>query len=377
MPAGVSTRIAGIGRATAASSGGVQAGPPQRRDRGRRGEHAAGPPVPGGRALEDDDRRGRPRRGGPRATAPAGPPPTIATPDPLARSSARPRSGPAAPSGSRAVAGGSRRDGRDRVALAERAADRPDRRSARPSRSSAAISPAGTTRRTDSGASWRVYRLPVRRWPISQAPIQPSRAAIEVVDDDPEPRDPGHLAEQARRPRRRSGGGAPARRGRRRTSGRGRAATGRRRRGARGRASPRPSGRGERGRGQDLGPAVDGRRSTSRATARAARARSAIGMSAPPVPTSSRVSSGRWAASASMAPAVRRTPPSQRLTRRRSRRLPASAAGSSSGPSSSSTASVRRSIAAGYPRDRPDAHGSARAPGRGARVGRPFGERVP
>ena len=72
-------------------------------------------------------------------------------------------------------------------------------------------------------------------------------------------------------------------------------------------------------------------------------------MSAPPVPTSSRVSSGRWAASASMAGAVRLAPPSQRLTRRRSRRLPVNADGSSSGPSSSSTASVLRSTAAGYP----------------------------
>ena len=90
---------------------------------------------------------------------------------------------------------------------------------------------------------------------------------------------------------------------------------------------------------------------------RAARARRATGMSAPPVPTSSRVSSGRWAASASIAGAVRLAPPSQRLTRRRSRRLPVKAAGSSSGPSSSSTASVLRSTPAGYPRDRRDAHG--------------------
>ena len=47
-------------------------------------------------------------------------------------------------------------------------------------------------------------------------------------------------------------------------------------------------------------------------------------MSAPPVPTSSTVSESRCAASASIASALSRTPPSQRLIRRRSRRLPAS-----------------------------------------------------
>src|SRR3954447_14624202 len=76
----------------------------------------------------------------------------------------------------------------------------------------------------------------------------------------------------------------------------------------------------------------------------AARSRSATGMSAPPVPTSSSDSSVRCAASASMAAAERATPPSRWLTRPRSRRLPASVAGSSSVPSSSSVASVRRSI---------------------------------
>src|SRR6187401_1361607 len=79
-----------------------------------------------------------------------------------------------------------------------------------------------------------------------------------------------------------------------------------------------------------------------------ARASNAIGMSAPPVPTSSTVRESRCAASASMASALSRTPPSQRLIRRRSRRLPASVAGSSSGPSRSSTASAWRSIAPAY-----------------------------
>lgn len=46
-------------------------------------------------------------------------------------------------------------------------------------------------------------------------------------------------------------------------------------------------------------------------------------MSAPTVPTSSRVSSARPAARASMAAVLRTTPPSQRLIRRGSRRLPA------------------------------------------------------
>ena len=45
-------------------------------------------------------------------------------------------------------------------------------------------------------------------------------------------------------------------------------------------------------------------------------------MSAPPVPTSSRLTSSRCAASASIPSALRRTPPSQRLIRRRSRRFP-------------------------------------------------------
>src|SRR3954471_9639056 len=76
----------------------------------------------------------------------------------------------------------------------------------------------------------------------------------------------------------------------------------------------------------------------------AARSRSATGMSAPPVPTSSSDSSVRCAASASMAAAERATPPSRWLTRPRSRRFPARVAGSSSFPSSSSVASVRRSI---------------------------------
>src|SRR6476659_5048134 len=70
-----------------------------------------------------------------------------------------------------------------------------------------------------------------------------------------------------------------------------------------------------------------------------------------------------------MAGAVRLAPPSQRLTRRRSRILPVNADGSSSGPSSSSTASVLRSTAAGYPRDRDAAHGSGRLPPGGLRDG--------
>src|SRR3954471_19490967 len=76
----------------------------------------------------------------------------------------------------------------------------------------------------------------------------------------------------------------------------------------------------------------------------AARSRSATGMSAPPVPTSSSSTCVLCAASALMAAAERATPRSRWLTRPRSRRLPASVAGSSSVPSSSSVASVRRSI---------------------------------
>ena len=52
-------------------------------------------------------------------------------------------------------------------------------------------------------------------------------------------------------------------------------------------------------------------------------------MSAPPVPTSSNVSSARWAASASIAAALSLTPPNSLLIRPRSRRLPARASGSS------------------------------------------------
>src|SRR3954452_11106925 len=80
-----------------------------------------------------------------------------------------------------------------------------------------------------------------------------------------------------------------------------------------------------------------------------ARSSRATGISAPPVPTSSRLTSSRCAASASIASALSRTPPDQRLIRRRSRRLPASAAGSSSGPSRSSTASVCRCTVARLP----------------------------
>ena len=104
--------------------------------------------------------------------------------------------------------------------------------------------------------------------------------------------------------------------------------------------------RGEDGRGEDLGPAVDGHDRQAARPRRRPEPSSASGMSAPPVPTSSRVSScamGGQGVDRAARSAV--TPPSQRLTRRRSRRLPTSAAGSSSGPSSSSTASVRRSIA--------------------------------
>ena len=54
-PPGVSSRIAGIGRATRASAGLRDADPPQGLDRDRRAEHAAGPPAPGRLSLEDGD----------------------------------------------------------------------------------------------------------------------------------------------------------------------------------------------------------------------------------------------------------------------------------------------------------------------------------
>ena len=73
-------------------------------------------------------------------------------------------------------------------------------------------------------------------------------------------------------------------------------------------------------------------------------------MSAPPVPTSRRVRSRRWAASASMPADVSATPPSQRLIRRRSRRLPTRAADRPAVRRAVRRTSVRRSIglSAGY-----------------------------
>ena len=55
MPERVSTRIAGIGRATSARVAGSRPARAQRRDRCGRREDAAGTPVPDGRPFQDDD----------------------------------------------------------------------------------------------------------------------------------------------------------------------------------------------------------------------------------------------------------------------------------------------------------------------------------
>ena len=143
---------------------------------------------------------------------------------------------------------------------------------------------------------------------MSHAPIQPEPAAIEVVDDDAEPRHARHLAEQGDRlvgrqvvEHQRGMGDVerPVGVGERpavadvqlepvgRRPGAGVAST------AAARTSARLSMR---------------RRPTSRRPRAAARSSSASGMSAPPVPTSSSVSASRCAASASIAAALRSHP---------------------------------------------------------------------
>ena len=136
-PGGVSTRIAGIGRATAAS---VAASRPARHRAATAAGEANTPPArqrqAGARSRTTTC--GRPRQPC-RRTAPAGPPPTtrrrrldgdvlpwLGVPGPLAvirllriRWHARPRVIPG------------RSEGRDRIALAERASERPDRRQPR------------------------------------------------------------------------------------------------------------------------------------------------------------------------------------------------------------------------------------------------------
>ena len=111
-------------------SGRVQAGSPQRRDGRRRREDAAGAPGPGGRPLQDDDlatRRGE--SGG--QDGPGRAATDDRDPDPLddcARSLAGPLRVRRRRERSPDLHG--RRHGGDRVALAERATDRPDRRQA-------------------------------------------------------------------------------------------------------------------------------------------------------------------------------------------------------------------------------------------------------
>ena len=158
---GVSTRIAGVGRATVAEHGRGQAERRQRDDRRRRAEHAAGVPVVRGlRARAASTARARPRARSQAATAaPAGPPPTTT----IAR---------AIPARSRRRAG----DGRDRVADGRTPARRPDRAKPGLDQQRSELRPV-YARRTESGASWRVNRFRVKRWLISHAPdpVQPAR----------------------------------------------------------------------------------------------------------------------------------------------------------------------------------------------------------
>ena len=116
--------------------GRVQAGSPQRRDGGRRGEDAPGAPGPGGRPFQDDDLAARRGESGGQDR-----PGRTATDD----RDADPLDGAAAPGARRSASFAGplrirrrrpvldlprRRDGSDRIALAERATDRPHRRQA-------------------------------------------------------------------------------------------------------------------------------------------------------------------------------------------------------------------------------------------------------
>ena len=332
-PPGVSRRIAGIGRATSSMTGPRDPSAAAPRPRAGEREDAAGPPVPR-RSPAPGPRPRRPRRARPAASVvPAGPPPTIATSTALAHASRR----LAAPRTRRRTSDG-------RTAPSNRVSTRS------PAAASSAVSSATVyARRTDSGASCRVYRFAVAKRRSSQAPSHDRRPADEVVDDDPAPRDARHLGEQERATAAARGGGRRARHARRRTRRPRRAATARRRRGASARPwSPRSAGRSDGRRGEDLRAAVDaGHASQAAAAARPARS-ARPGCRRRRCRRRGQSSAAVAGASASMPAATARTPPSQRFTRARSRRLPREGRRSSSGPSSSSSMPDRRSIRAGY-----------------------------
>ena len=181
------------------------------------------------------------------------------------------------------------RDRRDRDPVAGERADLGDRPQRRAAASSARSSTRVYARRTDSGPSWRVYRLRVVSGEQDPGAEPVVAGPDEVVDDDARaaraaPPRAGTRARPAAR-----GDGSRARRGRRRTSGPARAATARRRhdeleaRRAVERAGRRPGRR-------RAPPAASRRRSPGASDpTRDAASSSASGMSAPPVPTSSSV----------------------------------------------------------------------------------------
>ena len=135
MPERVSTRIAGIGRATAASVAGSR---PARRSATTAAGDVKTPPArqdqTGDRSRTTTSRPAAASRAA--RTAPAGPPPTIAIPTrstgPSPRAPRLPviRRPPVDRRRRPVLHLPGRRDGRDRVALAERATDRPHRRQA-------------------------------------------------------------------------------------------------------------------------------------------------------------------------------------------------------------------------------------------------------
>ncbi len=338
-PAGVSTRIAGIGRATAARTSPLEAGPPQGRDRGRRREDAAGPPVPRGRPLEDDDvdgRLGRAGRPGP--------------PRPGRRRRSRPRSARSRPSHPL------RRRGPSAFALGRTAAiayrwpnapaDGPDRRQAgRPEQRDRLVQPvrppdrqrrvvarvavAGQQVADQPGARASASRLRSRSLttipsratrPISRSSATAS-AGVEVVEDERGVGDVERAVGVGERPAVADVELEPGRDGH-------------------ARAWPVAAAASTSGRLSS----ADDVRACDRAGRR--RARSASGMSAPPVPTSRTVRSlaMRRRARRSRRGRRARDPAEPPVDPAQVAQVAGQRDGSSSGPSSSSTASVRRSI---------------------------------
>ena len=185
VPAGVSTRIAGIWRATRGDDVGRETQVAQLRDGGRRREHAAGAPAPRRGPLGDE--HPVPGPGDPCGDRRAGDP---APDDQHVNLAGGSRQRPA-PAGIRTAAIATRWP-------ANAPASATGRRPA--AASSARSSTFVYARRTESGPSWRVYRLRVvsgQQDPCAQ-PVEPG--PDQVVDDDAVTREPGRLDEEPRSP---------------------------------------------------------------------------------------------------------------------------------------------------------------------------------